>query len=137
MDPLSISAASVSLIAVISKATLRIGIFIIDVRESRKDLDAISRELSSLSLCLSALADDSEKGGVGFPLSLTENVLRVIRNCDEVVQELEKLLFKLSSGSLKRKVQWVVYGRDDALKLRLNLEAHKSALDIALDMVTL
>jgi len=34
-------------------------------------------------------------------------------------------------------VKWTLFGRDDMDKLRSSLEAHKSALDIALDMVAL
>ena len=137
MEPLSIAAACISLVGVIGKTTIQVGLFVHDIRESRKELDAISRELSSLSLCRSALANDSASPAAGFPLSLADNVLSVVRNCNEVVHEIDALLAKMSVDSIKRKVQWAAYGRKDATTLWLNLEAHKSALDIALDMITL
>ena len=137
MDPLSIATACISLVGVIGKTTIQVGLFVHGIRESRKELDAISRELSSLSLCLSALANDSASPAAGFPLSLADNVLSVIHNCNEVVHEIDALLAKMSEDSIKRKVQWAAYDRKDASTLRLNPEAHKSPLDIALAMITL
>jgi hypothetical protein len=45
-----------------------------------------------------------------------------------------KLLETMASGNLGRRLQWITTGREEVMKLRVGLEAHKSTLDLALDM---
>jgi hypothetical protein len=117
MDPLSISAACISLIAGIAKISVEVSSFIRDVRDAHKELDAVSRELSSLSISLSALADDSEKHSHIFQPRLGENVHIVVKNCDQVVAEIGAVLGKMSKSSITQKAQWVTYGRSEISKL--------------------
>jgi hypothetical protein len=132
---LAITVACASLISGVVTLSKQITTFVSDVRASRKDMDAVSRELSSLTLCLEALRDDSSK--ISFPESLQQNLVGVLRNCDDVTKEMQNLLRKLSSESLRRRIQWSMLDRDEMNKLRSRLEAHKSAIDIALDMISM
>ena len=135
MDPLSVSSACVGLIAGVSQLTLQISSFVSTVRDARKDMDAVSRELTSLSLCLQTLRDDSTN--IEYPQGTKETLIAVIQNCDSVTKQMETLLKKMSSGSLARSAQWAMTGRDDMNKLRSSLEAHKAAIEIALDMISM
>jgi len=56
MDPLSIAAACVGLVSSITKASLSITIFIRQVRDAARDMDAVSRELLSLKAVLETLS---------------------------------------------------------------------------------
>ena len=58
-------------------------------------------------------------------------------NCDGVTNSMSELLEKMSSGSLGRRIQWTALKKDEMEKLMSSLEAHKSALDIALDMTAM
>lgn len=135
MDPLSISTACVSLKATLGRILPQIESFKSDVCDAHRDMDAVSRELHSLSLSLENLRDDSAK--INYPQGSHRTLITVLGNCDHVTKEIEALLNKMASSNLGRRVQWTIYGRDDMNKLRSRLEAHKSAIDIALDVVSI
>jgi hypothetical protein len=135
MDPLSISVGCVSLLAGVSKLGIQISTFISSVRDARRDMDGVSRELTSLALCLETLRDDSTK--LTYPAGFRDNLLAVIKNCDAVTKDMGVLLQKLSSANLPRRIQWSITSKDEMNKLRSSLESHKAALEIALDMTTL
>jgi hypothetical protein len=135
MEPIIIATGCVGLLSGVSKLSIQISAFVSSVRDARKDMAAVTGELSSLSLCLETLRDDSMK--LEYPDGFQENLLKVLKNCDAVTTEMTALLDKLSSANLLRKVQWTAMGRDDMNKLRSSLESHKSALEIGLDMTSL
>jgi chromosome segregation ATPase len=132
---LAITVASASLISGIVTLSKQVTTFVSDVRAARKDMEAVSGELSSLTLCLEALRNDSLN--IKFSESLQQNLVGVLRNCDDVIKEMQDLLKKLSSESLGRRMEWSMLARDEMNKLRSRLEAHKSAIDIALDLISM
>lgn len=135
MDPLSITASCVTLVTTITKLSVLINGFVREVRDARRDLDAVSRELLSLQPLLEILSDDA--GDSAFPASLLQQIAGIIKNSGVVLEDIEKLLQTFSAFGLRRSMKWAINGRDDMAKLRSTLEAHKSALDIALDMAAL
>lgn len=62
MDPLTITATAGSLAASIFSLIKAIGSFITTARNSRTELDAVSRELLSLHVCLEVLENDRKNG---------------------------------------------------------------------------
>lgn len=134
MDPFSIATGCVSLLTGVSKLTIQISTFVASVRDARKDMAAVSGELSSLSLCLESLRDDSMK--IDYPDGFRQNLITVLKNCDTVTTEMTTLLDKLASANLLRRFQWSTMGRDDMNRLRSSLQSHKSALEIGLDMTS-
>ncbi|KAH8774034.1 hypothetical protein BGZ57DRAFT_403504 [Hyaloscypha finlandica] len=138
MDPLSITAGCSTLVTTVLKVSIQINGFVREVRDARWDLDAVSRELISLKTVLEILSEDAENStGGGFPRSLVRQICGILTNCGGVLEQIEASLQKHAGGGVKRGVKWSLSGRDDVNKLRSSLEAHKSALDIALDMVAL
>lgn len=138
MDPLTIAVGCVSLVATISKLSEVISTFIRDVRTSRSELDAVSRELLSLKTVLELLEEDTSEDVSGsFPETLRLQIIGIVSNCDTVVAEIESVLMSHVGNRIDKSAKWVLAGKGDVNKLRLSLEAHKSALEIALDMVTL
>lgn len=99
------------------------------VRSARKDLDTISRELISLQTILQLIADDVS-GDSDLPETLQKQISGIVSNCTQVLEEIRLTLEKNGTAAL-----WAIRGSSDVTKLRLSLEAHKSALEIALDMV--
>ncbi|KAH6675425.1 hypothetical protein B0J14DRAFT_362401 [Halenospora varia] len=138
MDPISITISCVHLVASVTRISVQIHVFVREVRDARGDLDAVSRELYSLKSVLEILAEDAEKeNGAGFPPNLSRQISGILTNCAGVLEQIQQSLEKYGGGGVKRGVQWTLGGRDDMMKLRSTLEAHKSALEIALDMVAL
>lgn len=123
------------MIAAIAQLTAQIVRFVSSFRDARRDMEAVSRELVSLSLCLEILKGDSAR--IKYPDGLRQNLLAVLKNCNVVTQDMSRLLEKLTSANVARRIQWTSTGREDMEKLRSSLESHKSALDIALDLTAL
>jgi len=138
MDPLSITATCIGLASTITRTSLVVIGFVKDVRAARSDLDVVSRELLSLKTVLELLADDiDDSSSRSIPQTLQNQIAGIVRNCTGVVVDIEQTLKKHEGGKVNRAAKWVASGKSDVSRLQLSLEAHKSALEIALDMVTL
>ncbi|KAJ9613325.1 Vacuolar protein-sorting-associated protein 27 [Cladophialophora chaetospira] len=116
---------------------MRIASFVAEVKGARKNLDAVARELSSLHLCLGSIKTDDQHGGLSFPAAMRSNIHQIIVNCDVVVQQMNDILIKLSSGRLGRRIQWSLTARDEMNSLRSSLESNKTALEAALTVGTI
>ena len=130
MDPLSITTACMGAVGTISKLSIEVPLFISSVREARKDMEAVLRELTSLTLCLNSLRDDAET--INFPHTLRD----VIQSCDQIAGEMRDLLKELQVAKAGR-LRWTMTEREQVNKLRSSLESHKSCIDVALDMASL
>ncbi|RSM03725.1 hypothetical protein CDV31_010344 [Fusarium ambrosium] len=137
MDPLSIAAGCAGLISTIGTLSLSIHGFVRTCREARKDLDKVSRELQSLQSVLGLIEDDATNEEKPFPPVIGQHVLNIISNCNSVILEIEACIAQYGQKQLKARVTWALGGQGDVEKLRTNLEAHKSSLELALDMHSL
>ena len=138
MDPLSISLACITLIGAISKTSTVVTNFVRDVRGVKTELDGVSRELQSLKAVLETLANDAgDPTNSVLPETLKRQIAGIVTNCMGVVVEIEHTLERHEVTGLAKAARWKAIGLGDILKLRSSLEAHKAALEIALDMVTL
>lgn len=136
-DPLSIAATCIGLASTIARTSLAVISFVKDVRDAQSDLDAVSTELYSLKTVLEILADDCNDSPDKIPQILQKQISGITTSCAGVVVEIEKTLKKHEGGKLNKAAKWVASGKSDVIKLQSSLEAHKSALEIALDMVKL
>jgi len=140
-DPISIAGSAVGLAATIGRVVKDVEQFMRQVREARADMDAISRELWSVRAALEMLADDvksvgkpdSTKSGVIVPQTLED----ILKNCGEVTERLDATLKKYNSERLKVRVKYVWSGKETINGYRSTLAAHKGALDLAVDLITL
>jgi hypothetical protein len=136
MDPLSITVACVWLTTAIAKTSLSVTVFVRTVRAARSDLDGVSRELASLTTILELLAEDA-KDIKNFPETLRKHITGIVANCELVLVEVQRLITKYDKPGVIAGSKWALTGTEDVAKLQLSLEAHKSALEIALEMVAL
>jgi hypothetical protein len=136
MDPLSITSACVALATTIGKVSIQANDFIRHVREARRDIDAVSREMGSIKTVLEVIADDDANPDVVFPPYLQQQISSIVTNCGLVVGQIQKSLDTYTTG-LGKGIKWALRGKEEMDQLRLSLEAHKSALEIALDLVTM
>jgi len=131
-DPLSLAGSAVGLAATIGRVAKDVEQFMRQVREARADMDAISRELWSVRAALEMLADDV-KSGVTVPQTLED----ILKNCGEVTARLDATLQKYNSERLQVRVKYVWSGKETINGYRSTLAAHKGALDLAVDLITL
>ncbi|KAH7234464.1 hypothetical protein B0J15DRAFT_407947 [Fusarium solani] len=137
MDPLSIASGCAGLITAIGGLSVKIHSFVRTCREARGDLDSVSRELLSLQTILELIKEDASDESKPFPKTLNQHVTAILGNCNLVVTEIQTCITKYSQDRLKTRVAWAINGQGDINKLRSSLEAHKTALEIGLDMLAL
>ncbi|RGP81737.1 hypothetical protein FLONG3_122 [Fusarium longipes] len=137
MDPFSIATGCAGLITTIGSLTLSINAFVRSCREARSDLDRVSRELHSLKIVLELIQEDAKDDTRPFPETIQRHVSGIVTNCSSVVIEVQTCITKYGDGKIKSKATWVLNGQGDMEKLRSSLEAHKSALELVLDVLTL
>ncbi|KAF4495867.1 hypothetical protein FAGAP_8000 [Fusarium agapanthi] len=91
-----------------------------------------------LGYLLELIQEDVTDESKIFPTTLERQVSGIIINCNSVVVELQEYMTKYGGDSrLKYKAGWAINGQGEVAKLRSNLEAHKAALELALDMLSL
>ena len=138
MDPLSIVAASASLIGAVGKTSVVVTEFIRGCRDARADLTAVSRELFELKLVLELLRDDT---GTGLddenliPGAIHQQILSILENCENILGHVNKVLDKHSGRTSP--IRWTVFGKEEVVVLRTSLEAHRGALSLTLDTLNL
>jgi hypothetical protein len=156
MEAISCISACVSLAGNVVTASIKLTRFIHDVRHARKDLDSVATELHSLNLILELLKEDisqsevqeytlqsahqediSQSDARPFSESLLRQISAILIALEEVVGGISKLLDDLSTSHIGQRVKWTLIEKDNANTLRTRLEAHKSLLGIALDMLGL
>ena len=104
--------------------------FASQVRASRRDMDAVSRELSSLQMCLETLRDDAVT--INYP----PRIKHILKNCEAKINEMVVLLVTVEARNLGRGLQWTVVCRDQVNGMRAGLEAYESSLEIALGVAS-
>lgn len=138
MDPLSIAAACVGLVSTITKASLSITTFVRQVSDATRDMDAISRELLSLKVVLETLARNITSPGHGsYPSSLAAQIPDILKNCNDVMAQLDETLKKYSGSSVMGSAKWSLIGKQDVDQLRSSLESYKNVLSLTVELSTL
>ena len=125
----------VGLLAAAAQLSVQITTFVSSVKYAHRDMDALLRELSSLSWYLEILRDNSRN--ITYPNRFCDNLIGVLENCNSVTNEMAAKLRKLSSANLGRRLRWTLKNKSEMDRLRSSLESHKSALAIALGMTSL
>lgn len=131
-DPVSLVASCLGIASGITKLMESINSFVSNVREARRDMSDVQKELEVVRAILLDLRDKGQELGFEQVHSSKINILEVVNNCGNVVTEMKRLLRTMRNGSMR----WVTSGKKQMAKLKLNLEAYKSTLNIALAFVT-
>ena len=136
MDPLTITTSSIALIRTIVSITSSVATFTEDVRDANIDLNSIRQELTNLSLVLESLAQHADKWELEAQDSdpLVRRILEVIKDCENIIQELDGLLKRYDSG-MRRRFAWAIYGKNKAEKISIKLQANNRLLSFALEIV--
>lgn len=136
-DSTLVAANCAGLISTIAALSSDTHIFVRTCRDSRRDLDKVSRELQSLQSVLGLIQEDAEDEDKPFPPAIGQHVSGIVSNCNSVVLKIQSCITEYGDSRLEPKATWTVTRQGDMQKLRTSLEAHKSALELALDMLAL
>ena len=138
MDPVSLSLGCIALLPPIATAYTTVTKFILEVRDARKEMDMVQLELVSLKSILEILAQDTKNCPENaFPASLVEEIKSIITNCDGVVKQIEQCIEAHTDDKTSKSMKWALFGRENMLKYRSNLNAYKSALNMAIEVFNL
>ena len=137
MEPLSIATAVGSLISNLGSTIVKIHSFVGQVRDARKDLDRVSRELDALQASLHGLRDEDLAAAIVVPRDFNRRFESVLGGCETSRAAIEALLVKYQQEKLLRRIQWAAWGSDKVEKLRSNLESHKLSLNLQLSLLNL
>ncbi|KAF1937646.1 hypothetical protein EJ02DRAFT_49134 [Clathrospora elynae] len=138
MDPLSVTVSCVALVTAASKVSYSLTNFTREWRDASGDLGAISRELLSFQVVLENLIKDTVGSKESaLPPNLRLQIIGILMNCNRVVDDIEASLNRHAQSRLGKGGYWTFGGKDEMAKHRSSLEAHKSALEIALEMVAI
>lgn len=134
MSRSSITTDCIELGNTISRATLVLNEFVREVREARSDLDRVSRELHSLQGVLDLLKEDA----ASLPSKIAAQTPSILQQCNRLVEELDSSLLALDDPELSRpqkRTRWLCVGKAHIADLRDGLEAHRTTVGLALDLV--
>ncbi|RYP39608.1 hypothetical protein DL767_002156 [Monosporascus sp. MG133] len=134
MESLSITTDCIALGNEIARASLLLNAFVRDVREARADVDEISRELHSLQSVLDLLKEDTDV----LPPQLAAETRSILERCSTVVEELDDCISTLNSNDMPRQDKrrlWIAQGRKDSSRFKPTLEAHRTIIGLALDLI--
>jgi hypothetical protein len=133
MDPLSIVGTAVSLTVAIGRVAHEVDQFMRQVREARRELNDISRELGSLKSAIELLSEDLKTPGVVVPGSLAD----ILQECQDSITRLEETIKKYAQDKLTKRIGYVWSGKETIMMHKGTLSAHRAALDLAVDVITL
>jgi hypothetical protein len=135
MDPLSITTGCLALLTAVGQTSVLITNFVRGCREAWSDLSAITVELSQLQLVLELLKEDTAvSDNQVIPESLQAQILSIITNCSSVVTKITTVL--QNHGGKSSAAKWVMFGKAEVAGLRMSLEAHRGALNLVLELVS-
>ncbi|RMZ86809.1 hypothetical protein DV736_g5965, partial [Chaetothyriales sp. CBS 134916] len=133
MDSSSLTGACSSLLEGSTELNGLILTFVREAREARQDINAFSRELSSLSINVSIL-----KGGkFAFPDHLQSNLVLVLGDCEAIISSMRAIIERHRFRGIGRTGHWTPSDRDSVVALQDRLEARKTTLDITIELASL
>jgi len=133
MDPLSITGTAVTLTATVIRVAHEVDQFARQVREARRELGDLARELTSLKSATEMLSEDLRSPNATAPNGLQD----ILVECDGVVVKLEENLQRYDKERLSTRIRYVWSGKETIQTYKSTLSAHRAALDLAVDIMTL
>jgi hypothetical protein len=134
MDPLSITAAAVSLTGAVGKTTVLIADFVRAMRSARKDLVSTSRHLGELSSTLDLLRNDDTEG---LPEAHRSQIRSILTSCESILGNLDTELGKPEYKGGRGPAKWALSGKKEVDELNKKLETHLRTLGLTVEATTL
>jgi hypothetical protein len=133
MDPLTITATSISLAFKAGSLAQEIYKFVNNVRSARYHMDCVAQELGSLKMALEMMAEDAKTPNITIPMAIGN----ILKNVEEVLGRLEKTLEKYNQDREVVRVKYVWSGKETMIDQKNSLSAHRDALNLAIDLMTM
>ncbi|KAL2273020.1 hypothetical protein FJTKL_05635 [Diaporthe vaccinii] len=138
MEALGAAASVIAIVEIVGRVSASAASFMHDIKDARKDMIQVRKDMSSLSALLGMVAEDLDHQGhssssrVGDMPHSKQHIINIANSCGAVLLEIETVLRE--GRSL---FAWVTSGRERVDSLRARLETCKLSLDVALDYRTM
>lgn len=137
MDPFSLTAGCAGLLSSVVDLYGVASDFVRDVRDARRDIDALRSELTLIRCCVEHLQEDTTDSNFQIPANLQNSLINVLAKCNGIIVDMNKTLTKMAPTSLAKRIQWAASGKDEVNRLRVRLGDYKSSLDISLEIASM
>lgn len=128
--------AAASVVAIVGRVSASAASFMHDIKDARKDMIQVRKDMSDLSTVLRMVAEDLDYDGSSSRPGNTppsqQHIVGIAFSCRTILLEIETVL---RDG--RSRLSWVTSGKERVDKLRTRLETCKLSLDVALDHRTM
>ncbi|KUI59855.1 hypothetical protein VP1G_07066 [Cytospora mali] len=134
MEAIGAAASIIAIVQLAGQVSAAATSFMRSVKDARRDMIQVKKDLSTLSAVLEVIAEDlgDEAPSTGVLQNLHGHIGNITSSCRAVLLEIGALI-----GENRSRLSWVTSGRVRIERLRGNLEMHMSSLDIAFDMLSM
>lgn len=134
MEAIGAASSVLAIVQLAGKVSVAATSFMRDVKDARRDMIQVKKNLSTLSTVLEIIAEDltDNAPSTGILQNLHRQVVNIASSCRVVLLDIGEVI-----GPDHSRMGWVTSGRTRVDKLRAGLEDHLSSLDIALDMMSM
>lgn len=135
-EVLAIVQAVAGLLATSAKLYASVSFVVIHARDAPKELKSVNDEL--LSICsilgeLEGILHDGESRKSVFPFGESADGLqKTVDDCKDALEDLELLLQKYRELSLRKKVDWALFGITALKSVHRRLDRARSSLNLTL-----
>ncbi|ROW12451.1 hypothetical protein VMCG_00771 [Cytospora schulzeri] len=134
MEAIGAASSILAIVQIAGKVSIAATSFMRDVKDARREMIQVIKDLSTLSAILEIISGDLKDNApsTGILQSLHKQMFNIASSCSAVLLEIGEVI-----GPGRSRLGWATSGRTQVKKLRESLENHMSSLDIALDMLSM
>lgn len=138
MEAIGAAASVIAIVEIVGRVSASAASFMRDIKDARKDMIQVRKDMSDLSTVLRMVAEDLDHHGhdsssrAGAMPHSQQHIVGIAHSCGAVLLEIEAVLREGRS-----RYAWVTSGRERVDRLRARLETCKLLLDVALDYRTM
>ncbi|KAK6336153.1 hypothetical protein TWF696_001719 [Orbilia brochopaga] len=135
MDPLSITASVIGILASFASVSLKLHELQETFAEAKSEAERIKTSLAEFALILKQIEDVSTRGVIAP--SLRDDLYCVLGRLEATVVQMEAYLKSAMKKRWLRGVYWAFVGKRQCLELQQRLDSYKSTLTITLTIVNI
>lgn len=134
MEAVGAVASVIAVVELVAKVSASAASFMRDVKDARRDMIQVRKDMSDLSMILRMVAEDLDQDSspTDDESQSQKHIVDIAHSCRTVLLEMDTALQK---G--RTRLGWVTSGRERVERLRERLETCKLSLDVALDYRTM
>lgn len=135
MEAIGAAASVFAIVEIVSRVSVSAASFMRDIKDARRDMIQVRKDMSSLWTVLRMVAEDldhRDHSRAGDMPHSQQHIVGIAQSCGEILMEIEAVLREGRST-----FAWATSGKQRVDRLRERLERRTLSLDLALDHRTM